>query len=91
MEIVPLLMGVALGGGLLLVVMGFRTLTNKALDDDARKRGFWRAFIRTQFSTINMSISVPMKHRKASSGEHTMGSLRTLKLVFTNTGQPVRS
>lgn len=27
-----------------------------------------------------------MKHRKASSGVHTMGSPRTLKLVFTSTG-----
>ena len=41
MTFMPLLMGVALGGGLLLVVMGFRTLTNKGLDEDGRKRGFW--------------------------------------------------
>ncbi len=41
MDLAPLLMGAALGGGLLLVVMGFRTLTNKELDDDDRKRGFW--------------------------------------------------
>jgi hypothetical protein len=31
-----------------------------------------------------------MKHRKASSGVQTMGSPRTLKLVLTTTGQPVR-
>ena len=30
-----------------------------------------------------------MKHLKASSGVATMGSPRTLKLVFTKTGQPV--
>jgi hypothetical protein len=30
-----------------------------------------------------------MKQRKASSGVHTIGSLRTLKLVLTSTGQPV--
>jgi len=36
------------------------------------------------------SMSVPMKQRKASSGVHTMGSPRTLKLVFTSTGHPVR-
>lgn len=41
MDFIPLLMGAALGGGLLLVVIGFRTLTNKELDEDARKRGFW--------------------------------------------------
>ena len=41
MELIPLLLGAALGGGLLLVVIGFRTLTNRKLDDDARKRGFW--------------------------------------------------
>ena len=36
------------------------------------------------------SIPVPIKHRKASSGVQTMGSPRTLKLVFTSTGQPDR-
>ena len=30
-----------------------------------------------------------MKHRNASSGLHTIGSPRTLKLVLTSTGQPV--
>jgi hypothetical protein len=35
------------------------------------------------------SISLPMKQRKASSGVQTIGSLRTLKLVLTSTGQPV--
>mgnify|MGYP005656513127 FL=1 len=35
------LMGAGLGAGLLLVVMGFRTLTNRNLDDAGRKRGFW--------------------------------------------------
>ena len=38
----------------------------------------------------SVSISVPMKQRKASSGVHTIGSPRTLKLVLTSTGQPVR-
>ena len=37
------------------------------------------------------SISVPMKQRKASSGVQTIGSPRTLKQVFTSTGQPVRA
>lgn len=41
MDFVPVLMGAALGGGLLLMVMGFRKLTDKELDEDARKRGFW--------------------------------------------------
>ena len=35
------------------------------------------------------SISEPMKQRKASSGVHTIGPLRTLKLVLTRTGHPV--
>ena len=30
-----------------------------------------------------------MKQRNASSGVHTIGSPRTLKLVLTSTGQPV--
>ena len=34
-------------------------------------------------------MSVPMKQRKASAGVQTMGSPRTLKLVFTMTGQSV--
>lgn len=41
MDLMPLLLGAALGGGTLLVVIGFRTLTNRKLDDDTRKRGFW--------------------------------------------------
>jgi hypothetical protein len=49
-------MGVALGGGLLLVVMGFRTLTNKALDDDARKRGFWPLNAGLMLACISMYL-----------------------------------
>tara|TARA_R110000868_G_scaffold411266_1_gene702597 strand:- start:7452 stop:7637 length:186 start_codon:yes stop_codon:yes gene_type:complete len=41
MDYVAPLMGATLGAGLLLVVMGFRTLTNRNLDDAGRKRGFW--------------------------------------------------
>ena len=37
------------------------------------------------------SNSVPMKHLKASSGEHIIGSPRTLKDVLTTRGQPVFS
>jgi len=37
----PLILGAVLGAGVLLVVMGFRTLINRNLDDAARKRGFW--------------------------------------------------
>ena len=37
------------------------------------------------------SMLVPMKQRKASSGVPTIGSPRTLKLVLTITGQPVRA
>ena len=35
-------------------------------------------------------LSVPMKQRKAFSSVHTIGSLRTLKLVLTSTGHPVK-
>lgn len=41
MSFEPALMGIVLGAGGLLTFMGMRTLTNKALDDAARKRGFW--------------------------------------------------
>jgi len=37
----PALLGVLLGAGLLLIVMGFRTLTNQKLEESTRKRGFW--------------------------------------------------
>ena len=37
----PALLGVLLGAGLLLIVMGFRTMTNQKLEESARKRGFW--------------------------------------------------
>ena len=37
----------------------------------------------------SISISVPIKHLKASSGLFTIGSPLTLKDVFTNTGQLV--
>jgi hypothetical protein len=44
---------------------------------------------RIQFSMISSSMSLPMKQRNASSGVQTIGSLRTLKLVFTKIGKPV--
>ena len=37
----PAVLGALLGAGLLLIVMGLRSLANKALDDRSRKRGFW--------------------------------------------------
>lgn len=37
----PALLGALLGAGLLLIVMGFRTLTNQKLAEAGRKRGFW--------------------------------------------------
>src|ERR1700722_16744730 len=46
-------------------------------------QGGWSAFSRTKSSRTKMSMPVRMKHRYASSGVHTMGSLRTLKLVLT--------
>ena len=41
MEIGPVFLGVTLGAGILLSVMGIRTLSNHRLDDTARKKGFW--------------------------------------------------
>ena len=41
MDLGPALLGALLGAGVLLVAMGARTLTNRRLDDAARKRGFW--------------------------------------------------
>ena len=35
------LLGAALGGGALLVLIGFRRLSNRALDEAARRKGFW--------------------------------------------------
>jgi hypothetical protein len=39
---------------------------------------------------VSASISAPIKHRKEFSGAKTIGSPRTLKLVFISIGQPVR-
>ena len=41
MTATPAILGGMLGAGLLLIVMGLRTLTDKARDDRGRKRGFW--------------------------------------------------
>src|SRR5579871_3532704 len=46
---------------------------------------------RKQLPTTSTSISLPIKQRNASSGVHTIGSPRTLKLVLTKTGQPVKA
>ena len=37
----PAVLGALLGAGVLLVFMGFRTLTNKSYDEVRRKKGFW--------------------------------------------------
>ena len=37
----PAVLGALLGAGVLLVFMGFRTLTNKNYDEVRRKKGFW--------------------------------------------------
>ncbi|MEX2455256.1 MAG: hypothetical protein WD470_11160 [Rhodospirillaceae bacterium] len=37
----PAVLGAMLGAGLLLIVMGLRSLANRKLDDRARRRGFW--------------------------------------------------
>ena len=41
MNLTPVILGAMLGAGVLLIVMGIRTLSNGNLDDPARKRGFW--------------------------------------------------
>ncbi len=37
----PAILGALLGGGVLLIFMGVKTLTDKKRDDTGRKRGFW--------------------------------------------------
>ena len=37
----PIVLGVALGAGVLVGFAGLRTLMNKQLEEAARKRGFW--------------------------------------------------
>lgn len=41
MQWAPYILGAALGAGSLLILVGLRTLTNKRLDEAARKRGYW--------------------------------------------------
>jgi hypothetical protein len=57
MDLLPILTGAALGGGLLLVVIGFRRLTNKELDDDVRKRGFWPLNAGLILACVSMYLS----------------------------------
>jgi hypothetical protein len=57
---------------------------------DAKRRIL--VFLPGNAITGNQQFDVlPIKHRNASSGVQTIGSLRTLKLVLTRTGQPVRA
>ena len=49
------------------------------------------SFSRRNGPSESASIPVRMKHCRASSGVQTIGSSRTLKLVFTMTPQPVFS
>ena len=51
----------------------------------------WFSFSSTKSSSTSTSMFVFMKQRYACSGEHTIGSPRTLKLVLMITGQPVNS
>ena len=41
MQWAPYILGAALGAGSLLIFAGLRVLTNKRLDEAARKRGYW--------------------------------------------------
>lgn len=42
MNLVPIALGAALGLGVLLCWQGIARLTDKGLDDSARRRGLWR-------------------------------------------------
>jgi len=38
---VPMVLGMVLGAGVLLCFIGLRRMTNKQLEDDKRKKGYW--------------------------------------------------
>ena len=38
---VPMVLGMVLGAGVLLCFIGLRRMTNKQLEDDKRKTGYW--------------------------------------------------
>lgn len=42
MDWIPLVLGAMLGFGALLAYQGVRTLADKSLDEQARRKGFWR-------------------------------------------------
>ena len=72
----------------------FQALVNPTLDGESSvskspNQRSCSSFRRKQLPMTTTSMSVPMKHLKASSGLHTIGSSWTLKLVFTRIGQPV--
>ena len=57
----PIVLGVALGAGVLLGCIGFRTLTNKDLDEAARKRGFWPLNGGLVLMAVSMYFMVQLK------------------------------
>jgi hypothetical protein len=57
----------------------------------AAKRSVLVFLARDAIPATRRSMSVPIKQRNASSGVQTVGSLLTLKLVFTRAGHPVRA
>lgn len=42
MSWIPLLLGALLGLGVMLIFQGLRTLGDKSLDEQGRRKGFWR-------------------------------------------------
>jgi len=51
--------GLLLGFGAVLIWKGFRTLTDKSLDNDVRRRGFWP--LNGGFLLVAVSIVVVMR------------------------------
>ena len=61
MELLPTILGFALGGGALLTFYGIRKLTNKGLDETARRRGFWPLNAGLVLAAVSMYLMVQVK------------------------------
>ncbi len=61
MMVIPTVLGLALGSGVLLIFYGVRRLMNKELDEAARRKGFWPLNAGLILAAVSMYLMVQAK------------------------------
>ena len=61
MNWLPIVLGILLGSGAWLGFTGLRTVTNKQLEEAARKRGFWALNGRLILMSVSIYFMVQLK------------------------------